>query len=293
MVDLNAYRDIASVSEVKEPKMSVPPPQAKQPTSDLQVDETNSQHHDNVVRGDQRDESSGDDGSEYDPDSCNDNHSAVTVKRPRNPGENRMKLDRHQRALVRALAKRAKWDQKEIASVFHVSLPIIQKTTTNAYAVNDTVSEDAKYYKESDFNKLLLQRPSPVHTQEKKKGRKKKVGKIPAKRSAREASSVHRRQRLVASPPASVMEVESNSDTAASGIFKMFQDEATLVHGEKVHSILEEIGIEDDETMFAVLTMDDERLNGMLREAKRLNLVEKFSVIQAMRNFGNDHKIAR
>jgi hypothetical protein len=68
-----------------------------------------------------------------------------------------MKLDRHQRALVRALAKRAKWDQKEIASVFHVSLPIIQKTTTNAYAVNDTVSEDAKYYKESDFNKLLLQ----------------------------------------------------------------------------------------------------------------------------------------
>jgi hypothetical protein len=86
---------------------------------------------------------------------------------------------------------------------------------------------------------------------------------------------------------------QSNSDTAASGIFKMFQDEATLVHGEKVHSILEEIGIEDDETMFAVLTMDDERLNGMLREAKRLNLVEKFSVIQAMRNFGNDHKIAR
>lgn len=73
----------------------------------------------------------------------------------------------------------------------------------------------------------------------------------------------------------------------------MFRDEATLVHGEKVHSILEEIGIEDDETMFAVLTMDDERLNGMLQEAKRLNLVEKFSVIQAMRDFGRNHKIVK
>ncbi|KAG2347526.1 hypothetical protein BDR05DRAFT_666305 [Suillus weaverae] len=71
----------------------------------------------------------------------------------------------------------------------------------------------------------------------------------------------------------------------------MFRDEATLVHGEKVHSILEDIGIEDDETMFAVLTMDDERLNDMLQEAKRLNLVEKYSVIQAMRNFGRNHKI--
>jgi hypothetical protein len=73
----------------------------------------------------------------------------------------------------------------------------------------------------------------------------------------------------------------------------MFRDEATLVHGEKVHSILEEIGIEDDETMFAVLTMDDERLNGMLQEAKRLNLVEKYSVIQAMRDFGRNHEIAK
>jgi hypothetical protein len=73
----------------------------------------------------------------------------------------------------------------------------------------------------------------------------------------------------------------------------MFRDEATLVHGERVHSILEEIGIEDDETMFAVLTMDDERLNGMLQEAKHLNLVEKYSVIQAMRDFGRKHKIAK
>lgn len=39
--------------------------------------------------------------------------------------------------------------------------------------------------------------------------------------------------------------------------------------------------------------MDDERLNGMLQEAKRLNLVEKYSVIQALRNFGEKHKIAR
>ncbi|KAG2369289.1 hypothetical protein BDR07DRAFT_1371591 [Suillus spraguei] len=73
----------------------------------------------------------------------------------------------------------------------------------------------------------------------------------------------------------------------------MFCGEASLVHGEKVHSVLEEIGIEDDETMVAVLTMDDERLNDMLQETKRLNLVEKFSVIQAMRTFGKDHKIAR
>jgi hypothetical protein len=79
----------------------------------------------------------------------------------------------------------------------------------------------------------------------------------------------------------------------ARGIFTRFRDEAILVHGEKVHSILEEIGIQDDETMFAVLTMDDEHLNGMLQEANRLNLVERFSVIQAMRNFGRNHEIAK
>lgn len=132
-----------------------------------------------------------------------------------------------------------------------------------------------------------------------------------AERSTREAAPIPHRQRLITSPPTSALiEVgvsplvqicrcilmcptcQPNSDTA-SGIFRMFRDEAMLVHGEKVHSILEEIGIEDDETMFAVLTMDDERLNGMLQEAKRLNLVEKFSVIQAMRNFGKNHKIAK
>lgn len=85
-------------------------------------------------------------------------------------------------------------------------------------------------------------------------------------------------------------QVNSNK---ARGIFMMFRDEAILVHGEKVHSILEEIGIQDDETMFAVLTMDDENLNGMLQEARRLNLVERFSVIQAMRNFGRNHEIAK
>jgi hypothetical protein len=37
-----------------------------------------------------------------------------------------------------------------------------------------------------------------------------------------------------------------------------------------------------DETIFAVMTMNDERLNGML-QAKYLNVVEKYSVIQAMR----------
>lgn len=35
----------------------------------------------------------------------------------------------------------------------------------------------------------------------------------------------------------------------------------TLVHSEKVHSILDAIEIKDDETMFAVLAMDDEHLN--------------------------------
>jgi len=38
-----------------------------------------------------------------------------------------------------------------------------------------------------------------------------------------------------------------------------------------------------DETIFAVMTMDDERLNGMLQEAKHLNVGEKYSVIQAMK----------
>ncbi|KAG1860790.1 hypothetical protein F4604DRAFT_1684275 [Suillus subluteus] len=257
--------------------MSAPRPQVEQPTtSNLQVGTTNSQPHSDVVRDDQRDESSCDDGSEYDPDSCDDNHSVIT------------------RALVRALAERAKWDPKEIAAVFRVSLVIIQRTITNGYvAVDDAVSEDANYYQESELAKLILERPSPTRTREKKRGRKKQ-DKMFAKRPPRETSPVHRRQHLVASPPAPVpMEVEPNSDTARSGIFRMFRDEATLVHGEKVHSILEEIGIEDDETMLAVLTMDDERLNDMLQEAKRLNLVEKFSVIQAMRDFGKNHKIAR
>lgn len=41
----------------------------------------------------------------------------------------------------------------------------------------------------------------------------------------------------------------------------MFRDEVTLVHSEKVHFILDAIEIKDDETMFAVLAMDDEHLN--------------------------------
>jgi hypothetical protein len=53
----------------------------------------------------------------------------------------------------------------------------------------------------------------------------------------------------------------------ARGIFMMFRDEAMLVHGEKDHSILEEIGIEDDETMFAVLTREEPRNS----EVKRIS----------------------
>ncbi|KAG2351160.1 hypothetical protein BDR07DRAFT_1617459 [Suillus spraguei] len=202
-----------------------------------------------------------------------------------------MKFDRRQRALVRALAERADWDPKEIAAVFQVSVPVIYKTMNNAYAtVEDIVSDDPNCYSESEFRELITERPSPSRSQEKKKGRNKKVV---DKTFAKESALVPRKQRLSASSPASVaMEVKSNSDTEC-GIFKMFCGEASLVHGEKVHSVLEEIGIEDDETMVAVLTMDDERLNDMLQETKRLNLVEKFSVIQAMRTFGKDHKIAR
>ncbi|KAG1865907.1 hypothetical protein DFJ58DRAFT_838538 [Suillus subalutaceus] len=242
--------------------MSAPPPQVERlTTSNLQVGTTNSQPHSDVVRDDKRDESSCDDGSEYDPDSCDDNHSVVT------------------RALVRALAERANWDPKEIAAVFRVSLAIIQKTITNGYvAVDDEVSEDANFYKETTV--------TYAHPGE-KEGTKETD--LHEKRLPFIAGSI-----LSLPPPAPVpMEVEPNSDTARSGIFRMFRDEATLVHGEKVHSILEEIGIEDDESMFAVLTMDDERLNDMLQEAKRLNLVEKFSIIQAMRDFGKNHKIAR
>ncbi|KAG1759356.1 hypothetical protein EDD22DRAFT_906207 [Suillus occidentalis] len=266
------------------------PPSQMAAASNLQVGTTNSQRYGDVVKTDQRDESSSDDGSEYDPNSC-DSHSVVESPRKYHPGQNTMKLDRHQRALVRALSKRTKWDAKEIAAVFRVSLVIIQKTISNAYvAVNDIVSEDENYYKESEFEKLIMKRPSPKRTQEKKKGRKKQ-NTMSAKRFTREAAPVPHRQPLTTRPATSVPS-EQNSD-ATSGLFRMFRDEAMLVHGEKVHSILEEIGIEDDETMFAVLTMDDERLHGMLQEAKRLNLVEKFSVIQAMRNFGKNHKIAK
>jgi hypothetical protein len=58
--------------------MSVPPPQMA-PTSNSQVGAVNSQHH--GIERDQGNESSGDDGSEYDPNSCDDNRSVV--KRPR------------------------------------------------------------------------------------------------------------------------------------------------------------------------------------------------------------------
>ncbi|KAG1742562.1 hypothetical protein EDB19DRAFT_1967384 [Suillus lakei] len=268
IVDLSAFKGIVSVSEAVEPKMSAPaaapPPQLTQPASNSQVGGNNSEHHDDGVRG--------------------RSEGRIVC------GENKMKFDRHQRALVRALAKRAKWDQKEIAAVFRVSLAIIQKTVTNGYvAVDDIVSEDANYYTESEFRKLNMERPPPRHTPEKKKGRK-KLDKTFAKKSTRKANPVPRRQYILASPPASVpMEVELNLNTSRD-MLKMFRDEAKLVHGDKVHSVLEEAGIEDDETMIAVLNMDDERLNNMLQEAKPLKLVEKFSVIQAMRDFGKKHE---
>ncbi|KAG2137218.1 hypothetical protein BD769DRAFT_1773710 [Suillus cothurnatus] len=244
------------------------------------------QHNDDEVEWDELS-----DEPEYNPKPRANN--SLTIKKPKqfNLGRNRIKLDRNKRALVRALAKRGKWHYKEIAAVFHVSLPLIKRTVANSYtAITDEVSEDANFYKQSDLEELILER---LPSAPKKKRKRKTQDKTYTRSSKKSVQKVFRRQRVVASPSVPVpMEVELDSNITCS-IFKMFRDEAALVHGEKVHSILEEIGIEDDETMFAVLTMDDERLNGMLQEAKRLNLVEKYSVIQAMRDFGRNHKIAK
>lgn len=116
-----------------------------------------SQHDDDGV---ERDELS--DGSEYNPKSRVNN--CPTVKKPKefNVGRNKIKLDRNKRALVRALAKRCKWDHKEIAIVFRVSLPLIKRTVANSYiAVTDIVSEDANFYKQSELEELILGRLPP------------------------------------------------------------------------------------------------------------------------------------
>ncbi|KAG1720732.1 hypothetical protein EDD22DRAFT_937836 [Suillus occidentalis] len=232
------------------------------------------------------------DGYEYNPKSRDVNRLAIKKPKEFNGwGRNKVKLDRNERALVRALAKRGKWEHKEIAAVFHVSLPLIKRTVANSYTVvNDREWQDEDFYNQSDLEELISGRLPPAP--EKKSKRKAQVTKY-ARSSNKSAQEVRYRQCIATSPSTSVsMEVEVNSNKAR-GIFTMFRDEAILVHGEKVHSILEEIGIQDDETMFAVLTMDDEHLNGMLQEARRLNLVERFSVIQAMRNFGRNHEIAK
>ncbi|KAG1817954.1 uncharacterized protein BJ212DRAFT_1576453 [Suillus subaureus] len=200
-----------------------------------------SQHDDGVV---ERDELS--DGSEYNPKSCVNNHLAVKKSNKFSVGQNKIKLDRNKRALVRALVKCGKWDHKEIAATFHVSLPLIKRIVANSYiTVTDKVSEDTNFYKQSDLEELILGLPPAPE----KKSKRKTQDKTYAKTSNKSVQEVLCRQRVVASPSASIsMEVEPDSNTMCS-IFKMFQDEATLVHGEKVHSILEEIGIEDDETM--------------------------------------------
>ncbi|KAG1742557.1 hypothetical protein EDB19DRAFT_1827746 [Suillus lakei] len=142
------------------------------------------------------------------------------------------------------------------------------KLNRNHYiAVTDIVSEDANYYNQSDLEELIVGDNTYARSSEK---------------SVKQAP---RKQRAVAFPPASVpKEAERATYSECSGTKRRLF---------AVHSVLEEIRIEDDETMFAVLTMDDERLNHMLQEAKRLNLVEKFSVIQAMRDFGGKQKIAK
>jgi hypothetical protein len=66
--------------EAEQSKMPSPPSQMAAASS-LQAGTTNSQHHGDVIKIDQKDESSSDDGSEYDPNSCDNNHSVV--ERPR------------------------------------------------------------------------------------------------------------------------------------------------------------------------------------------------------------------
>lgn len=84
--------------------------------------------------------------------------------------EKKIKLDRKKRALVRALAKRKKWDYKEIAAVFDVSLPIIKKIVVNGYvAVDDKPWEDARFYEKSDLEKLILRLPPATEKQNKPK----------------------------------------------------------------------------------------------------------------------------
>lgn len=72
-------------------------------------------------------------------------------------GRNKFKLDRNERALVRALAKRGKWELKEIAAVFHASLPLIKRTVANSYtAISDREWEDEDFYNQSDLEELIL-----------------------------------------------------------------------------------------------------------------------------------------
>lgn len=61
------------------------PPSQMAAASSLQVGTTNSQHHGDVIKIDQMDESSSDDGSEYDPNFCDDNHAVVERPRKHHP----------------------------------------------------------------------------------------------------------------------------------------------------------------------------------------------------------------
>lgn len=76
--------------------------------------------------------------------------------RGRQRGGIKMKLDRKKRALVRALAELGKWDAKEIAAVFDVSLLPIKRTVANDYpSVDDKPWEDGKFYEKSDLEQLI------------------------------------------------------------------------------------------------------------------------------------------
>ncbi|KAG2754025.1 hypothetical protein P692DRAFT_20176485 [Suillus brevipes Sb2] len=112
------------------------------------------------------------DGYEYNPKSRDVNLLAVKKPKEFNGGRNKAKLDRNERALVRALAKRGKWEHKEIAAVFHVSLPLIKRTVANDYtAICDRECEDEDFYKQSDLEELVLGR-LPLALEKKRKRHK-------------------------------------------------------------------------------------------------------------------------
>ncbi|OAX43688.1 hypothetical protein K503DRAFT_89425 [Rhizopogon vinicolor AM-OR11-026] len=169
MNSLTAFKGIGSVSEVQEQtEVSVPHSQLLQSAQagSWQDGANHSQSDSGGIEGDQKDELSGDE-SEFTPSSRDiskqDKRRITTARR-------HMKLTRKQRALCRGLASRS-WEHKHIATLFHVSLPVIYRTVHNSYVISDDVSEDTDFYKESELEELIRQKP-PAPPERKKVGRR-------------------------------------------------------------------------------------------------------------------------